>query len=390
MRALPPALPRAPSPVPSDTLSLHRDFSKTARSDPPEDPEASSDDSPDEERYLRPLTDAYQIVFDTLSSDLCPPPSTPDVPAADTITEAVLRKFEPTRLPSHAHKPSLPISRTVKSCLGALEQWNQKSSALQWSVPHSEAKQLEYTTAYRPPAPDQETGLDLSCTAKLDATADKAGISKPQPSHKCSLPLSMLENWEMRERKALGLTSQMDFLSASLMQTLVREPEACSEELRTLLIYLAHTCKNLAATSACNFAEMLRVRRSLLLESSVGFLLPQSKARLLTAPLVAPSLFGDRIPNVLSQDKEEQIHQMIATTAVQAKASTQPAAGFKRPSSKAPKHPPAKKAKVSTPTPSAAPAAPAPRPLASSLQRKKKNKRKRDKFFKGNARQAKP
>ena len=186
-----------------------------------------------------------------------------------------------------------------------------------WTIPSTVTKSLEQGAVYRHPVKDNESGLDLSRVPTLEPSAAAAKILSPSFIYPVSLPLKQLENWELRERKSLGLSSQCDFLSSAFLKRLTGTDESISEDLRNLLLYLARSCQNLSSTSAINMCEMLRLRRDVALSrAQAGFLSDQAVDKLKATPLSAPTLFGNSVPEVLKADKEDRSYaMMIASTA---------------------------------------------------------------------------
>ena len=256
-----------------------------------------------------------------------PPPQVTQ--CSDVTTDRLIQKLFPDQIQPKAPPVVLPLAAAVKSCLSEYDKHNESSFSTTWTLPSTATKACEFSKAYRPPAPDPETGLDLAKIAQLDADCAAAKIVKPTPSAPVSLPVSLLESWELRARKSMGIASQLDILVAYLMQMATDSEHGCSPEMRSLLFYIGRSTKNIASNASANLAEMLRLRRSKVLESSPqGFLMQRARDRLLTAPLSSPTLFGGRIKEVLAADKDEQLHAAMARAS---SAQSTKAGGFKRP-----------------------------------------------------------
>ena len=343
---------RQSSPAPSDTLSLFApkddpiimESEESAKEPPPVSPEETSKaDQP----HLFTLNKVFEYIFETLPEDVCPRPSLPATADPETATDILVRKLFPESSPtSKAPLLRLPLSPAVRTSMSRLDALNKLSPSPTWSISAADAKTSELSSTYRPPVKDDESGLDLSQVPPLDPLASAAKLSRPAAAKTVPLPLGMLEGWELRERKSMGLASQMDFLAATLLKTVSSTVDGCPDDLRQALLALARSSKQLAANSATNMAEMLRLRRAAILATAPeNFLLQQARDKLLTAPITAPLLFGGRIPEVLASNKEEQLNLVITARAQAPKAS-----GFKRPSEAPKQAPPSKKPKKDPPS----------------------------------------
>ena len=122
--------------------------------------------------------------------------------------------------------------------------------------------------------------------------------------------MSYLERWELRQRQQIGLLSNADLFAAALTKSAL-DPEPNMEVLRRLAVQVGRSTRLLLGLALSNSAEMLRVRRDAHLEPS-SLLLPSSKEVLRTAPLSSSRLFGGKIQEVSSMDREEQIHAQVA------------------------------------------------------------------------------
>ncbi|KAH3693725.1 hypothetical protein DPMN_081165 [Dreissena polymorpha] len=117
--------------------------------------------------------------------------------------------------------------------------------------------------------------------------------------------------------------------------------ESVPEELRDLLIHLSRTTLALSHTSASSMSEMLRIRRDLILTSlPKDFLLEPGMNSLRTAPLTSGFLFGGRIQEAITADKDDQLHASLARN-----NSGQRQGVFKHPASRPPAVPAFKTAK---------------------------------------------
>ena len=293
--------------------------------------DASEAESEVPEPYLRNLNSAFQIVYDTLPESFCPRPLSSLDTEAETATERLARQLMPERVaPSKRSELRLPICPAVKLAMQKMEAGNH-STPIPWSAPPGESRATEGAKSFRYPAPDPETGLDLSKTPPLDASADKAKLSKPPASSSVSLPYGFLETWEQRERKSLGIASQLDFLAATALQKCADIPDGIPDDLRTLLIYLARGTYTLSMNTAASMTEMLRIRREAVLATMPAhFIMEPGINRLRTAPLSSNTLFDDRVPTAVSSDREDQLHANLARGNQPAKPSP-----FKRPAKQA-------------------------------------------------------
>ncbi|KAH3797650.1 hypothetical protein DPMN_151234 [Dreissena polymorpha] len=69
--------------------------------------------------------------------------------------------------------------------------------------------------SYKAPVPDPSTGLDLSKLPVPDADIKKLSLTMPSSSTHTAVPLSLLENWELRERRSIGQANQLDLMTAT-------------------------------------------------------------------------------------------------------------------------------------------------------------------------------
>ena len=282
--------------------------------------------------------------------------SAPSAPAlsSGSVAESVIWGLHPEQQPQRASLTSLPLSPMVREAAEKFDELNMANPAIQWSLQPKAVRAMMATTAYRPPCPDAASGMDLSSVAQLDADAQRAKVSKLGPSASVTLPLSLLETWEQRERQSMGLSSQIDFFAATVAKLASSPEDASPDRLHQVLLFLARSAKNLAATSTANMVEMLRLRRSAFLSSS-HFLLETSRNRLLTASIRSPHLFGGLVSEVVSADKDDQLHASVAV-----KSAKPPKKSFKRPVQSTPSSKPSQAKKKRT-HPSKAPASGGPR-----------------------------
>ena len=167
--------------------------------------------------------------------------------------------------------------------------------------------------SYRPPVPDPASGLDLSKIPGFDHDITNLSVTKPTASSSLSLPYSMLESWEMRERKTMGLANHIDLMSAAIFKLCKESVDPLPEELRALLIYLSRATQTLTSNSVSSMAEMLRLRREVVLGlMPSGYLLEPSLNHLRSTPITADTLFGGQISDALTTDREGQIHTSLA------------------------------------------------------------------------------
>ena len=106
---------------------------------------------------------------------------------------------------------------------------------------------------------DPDTGLDLSKLPPPDADTSKLNITMPVPSTLAQVQFSMLENWELRERRSIGLANQLDLMAAAALDMVWDLSESVPEELLALLIYLYRTTQSLSYNAASSMAEMLHL-----------------------------------------------------------------------------------------------------------------------------------
>ena len=107
------------------------------------------------------------------------------------------------------------------------------------------------------------------------------------------------------------------------------------------MIHLSGTTLNLSHNAASSMSEMLRIRRDLILSSiPKKILLEPGLNSLRTAPLSSGFLFGGKIQEALSADKDDQLHASLARN-----NSRQRQVAFKRPASRPPPGPIVKKDK---------------------------------------------
>ena len=259
------------------------------------------------------LSSAYEAVFDSLTESVCPRPQ--GKPTKQTqfcaAGEAAFWRLRPENQPVKIQTSSLPLSDVVRESFAMCDRANASSTERNWHVPTTTLKNLIHTASYRPPAVDDDFSLNLAALASLDNDAARLHLPKTIPSHSINVPSSMLERWEMKQRQALGLTSQLDWFSAAIVA--LTASDNYQEDLNQVLLFLSRTVRNLAVVNSSNLAEILRLRRSSTLDKSKALLLNTSREKLLSAPLSTPYLFGGVIEKVMSSDKEEQIHENVAS-----------------------------------------------------------------------------
>ncbi|KAH3812719.1 hypothetical protein DPMN_141157 [Dreissena polymorpha] len=263
--------------------------------------------------------------------------------SAVTVTEQVARRREPGTISKATSRVDLrlPIGSSTMAVFQSLEPAN-KPSPYSWKAPNelTEPKQMYGGKSYKAPVPDPSTGLDLSKLPVPDADISKLSLTMPSSSTHTAVPLSLLENWELRERRSIGLANQLDLMAATALDMVWELSDLIPEERRALLIHLSLTTQCLSHNAASSMSEMLRLRRHLILSSLTNnFLLETGVNSLRTVPLTADSLFGGRI-QALTVDHEDQIYASLARN-----NSGQRPVVFKRPASKPPGAPPAKNAK---------------------------------------------
>ncbi|KAH3716598.1 hypothetical protein DPMN_059322 [Dreissena polymorpha] len=252
--------------------------------------EAGSESNEVELYYLASINQVYELMFNTLDEDFCPRPSLSLTGSAVTVTEQATSGVD----------LRLPIGSSTMAVFQSLEPAN-KPSPSPWKAPKelTEPKQMDGGKSYKAPVPDPSTGLDLS---KL-----------PVPDADITVPLSLLENWELRERHSICLANQLDLMAATALDLVWELSDSIPEELHALLIHLSRTTQCLSHNAASSMSEMLRLRRDLILSSLPNnFLLETGVNSLRTAPLTADSLFGGRIQSALTADREDQIHASLA------------------------------------------------------------------------------
>ena len=259
------------------------------------------------------LSSAYEAVFDSLTESICPRPQGKATKQSQFCAagEAAFWRLRPETQPVEIQTSSLPLSDVVRESFAMCDRANTLSTERNWYVPSATLKSLVHTASYRPPAVDDDVSLNLATLASLDTDAARLHLPKTIPSHSIPIPSTMLERWEMKQRQALGLTSQLDWFSAAIVALTAQDNY--QEDLNQVLLFLSRTVRNLAVVNSSNLAEILRIRRSSTLDKSPALLLNTSRQKLLSAPLSTPYLFGGVIDSVMSSDKEEQIHENVAS-----------------------------------------------------------------------------
>ena len=81
---------------------------------------------------------------------------------------------------------------------------------------------------------DPATGLDLSKLPPPDVDMSKLHITLPVPSTLEQVPFSMLENWELRERRSIGLANQLDLMAAAALDMVWDLSKSVPKELPAL------------------------------------------------------------------------------------------------------------------------------------------------------------
>ena len=318
----------------------HHDVSvgNTVRPDPtPSEPDGSEVGQELDQYYLAPINQVYEAMFATLDEETCPRPPQAVAGEPVTATERCARKREPDRVGRSTRTDlRLPIGSTARSVFQSLELANKVGATQAWKAPKdsSEPKPVEGGRSYKPPVPDPSSGLDLSKIPHLDPEAEKLKqVAIPSANSIANVPYSMLETWELRERKSVGLANQLDLMAATAFEMSCELTDAVPEELRALLIHQARTTQLLAYNAASSMAEMLRLRRDMVLETiTPGFMLDPGITSLRTAPFTANTLFGGRIPEALEADKDQQLHASLARGSL----NQRPGGVFKQPAAKSP------------------------------------------------------
>jgi len=311
-----------------------------------------------EPRVRRSIKECYNIVYSTLPESDCPRP--PPVPpkVLGSLSERLAKPTSGEEIQEDDFSP-LPVSTVVLSAFADLDKVNS-AKGNPWKAPQATARMAKLDASYRPPRPDSVSGLDLSAKPLLDKDADALQISKySKDTFVCSY--SSFETWEERDRRALGLASQIDFLSSSLIQKLM-EADGLNDEARLLASFLGQSTQMLASVSAANAAEMLRIRRDLALTTvPKDFILAkQSIKDLKTAPLASPTLFGGIANKVKHENEHEISSEAMMVTVLNANKKTFTPKGDGNKGSK--RKPKAKKEKAASEKKPDPPAATAPLP----------------------------
>ena len=310
------------------------------------------------------LNGLFQIILDTLPEDICPHPPAPPTDLPASAMELLARQIEPDKVTTGGKQLlKLPTSQMVVRALQKFDYSSSSATANSWSVSAADQRAAEPPASYRPPCTDASSGLDLGQIPHLDRDFDKTEARKPQGQ--VNLPLSCLETWELRERKSLGLISQLDFLSSAILKLISDHfKDGIPDSLRDLLLAVGKTNNAMAVNTAASTAEFIRLRREqhLAVIPEVS-LKRQGFDELRATPLTSSSLFGSRIDQVLERDSGRQMHALLVAT-------TQKASSAKRSASAPSFQKEAKKQKV-TPTSS------------SGAPPKKKYKKKKSDKFKG-------
>ena len=110
----------------------------------------------------------------------------------------------------------------------------------------------------------------------------------------------------------MGLANHIDLMSTAIFKLCKDSVDPLPEELRALLNYSRAT-QTLASNSVSSMAEMLRLRREVVLGSMPsGYLLEPSLNHLRSTPITADTLFGGQISAALATDREDQLHTSLA------------------------------------------------------------------------------
>ncbi|KAH3697122.1 hypothetical protein DPMN_084609 [Dreissena polymorpha] len=297
--------------------------------------EAGSDSNEAEPYYLASINQVYELMFHTFDEDFCAHLSLSLTGSAVTVTEQVARRREPGRISKATSRVDLPlpIGSSTIAVFQSLEPAN-KPSPYPWKGPKelTEPKHMDGGKSNKARVPDPSTGLDLSKLLVPDADISKLSLTMPSSSTHTTVPLSLLENWDLREHRSIGLSNQLDLMAATALDMVWELSDSIPDGLRALLIHLSRTTQCLSHNAALSMSERLRLRRDLILSSLPNnFLLETGVNSLRTAPLTADSLFGGRIQAALTADCEDQIHASLARS-----NSGQRPVVFKRPASKPP------------------------------------------------------
>lgn len=260
--------------------------------------------------YCYPLNKVYDLIFDTVSDDICCRPVGPQAPKPGSALEASVRQDEPDRdVEIRPTASRLPLSPAVLLAMQRVEEDN-KGGKTPWST----SAGIPRASEYRAPLPDKVSGFDLGEVPRVDSDISKGDMKKPSSTSEVKVPWSLLESWETRERRSLGLVSQLDFIGCAIKSS-IKDSESYNEDLRNLMIYLGRTISNLAVSSSANLAEQLRLRRDKVLGTiGPGSLTDEGMTRLRSAPLTANSLFADQVKEVVTSDKDDQVNVFVANT----------------------------------------------------------------------------
>ncbi|KAH3729574.1 hypothetical protein DPMN_055545 [Dreissena polymorpha] len=127
----------------------------------------------------------------------------------------------------------------------------------------TELKSFDGGKCFKSPVPDLTTGLDLSKHPGLDPDISKLSLIMPVSSAPTSVPYSMLEYWELREHRSIGIANQLDLMAATALEMDWELSDSVPEELRALFLHLSQMTQFLSHNSASSMSEMLRIRRDL-------------------------------------------------------------------------------------------------------------------------------
>ncbi|KAH3800437.1 hypothetical protein DPMN_154070 [Dreissena polymorpha] len=151
----------------------------------------------------------YELIFQTLGKEYCSRPVEVSANSTISVTEQLVCTFDLNRVTKASSRldTRLPIGASVLSVFQLLESINKTipKRVEIWRVPKdfSESKTQERTWSYKPPVPDPNSGLDFSKLPIQDPDMNKLLLTIPSSSTSVSVPYSILEQWEGRDRRAL-------------------------------------------------------------------------------------------------------------------------------------------------------------------------------------------
>ncbi|KAH3891260.1 hypothetical protein DPMN_015353 [Dreissena polymorpha] len=234
--------------IPVPAVSLHTSV--------PVESEAESDADIDTNKFLASSIQIYELIFQTLGEELCPRPVETSSNSTISITEQLVRTFDPTMVTKARSRldTRLPIGTTVLSVFQSLESVNKTipKRGDMWKVPKDFVESKLQELNYKPPVPDPTSGLDCSKLPSQDPDINKLLLTMPSSSTSVSVPFSMIEHSENRERRSLGLSNQVDLMLATLLHLVCDWSDSVPEELRDLLIHLSRTALSLSHNAAAS------------------------------------------------------------------------------------------------------------------------------------------